>query len=110
MPLIVFTRRGAPNAHGSFDFEVKYEITDPSSDGLPSVTEQWDRNYTFNVTAVTDQTETTITEISADKTSVVVNGDEVTITENLALSVKITIDQSDDPNAGDQPDYDGSEN
>ncbi len=101
--------KGAPNAHGSFDFEVKYEITDPSSDGsLPSVTEQWDRNYTFNVTAVTDQTETTITEISADN-PVTVNGDEVTITENLALSVKITIDQSDDPNAGGQPDYDGSE-
>ena len=107
--------KGAPNAHGSFDFEVKYEITDPSSDGSPpSVTEQSDGTYTFNVTAVTDQTKTAITEISAedvngDEVTIDVNGEEVTITENLALSVKITIEQLDDPNAGDKPDYDGSE-
>lgn len=102
--------KGAPNTHGSFNFDIKYEITDPSSDStLPSVTEQTDGSYNFIVNAVTDQTETSIDLITGDKPSVIISGNQVTVTENSTVSVTIKVEQAHDPNANNQQDYDGSE-
>ncbi|MGI6442377.1 MAG: hypothetical protein ACOXZX_00865 [Synergistaceae bacterium] len=82
--------KGAPNTHGSFHFDIKYEITDPSSDStLPSVTEQTDTTYNFIVNAVTDQTETSVDLITGDKPSVIISGNQITVTENSTVSVTI---------------------
>ncbi|HPC75712.1 MAG TPA: Ig-like domain-containing protein [Synergistales bacterium] len=101
--------KGAPNAHGSFDFEVKYEITDPSSDGsLPSVSNQTDDTYTLTVRAVTDATETSLGEFEFTGNASV-DGTTVTAEGNTSISIPVTVTQLPDPDAGNEPDTDGSE-
>ncbi|MDY0284023.1 MAG: hypothetical protein RBQ82_05880 [Synergistaceae bacterium] len=101
--------KGDANRHGEYSFNTKYEVTDPSSDStLASVTSQTDGTYTLTVEAVTDDTATSIPGITGDS-SITVVGTEVTATKSTSISVNVTVTQSNDPNAGNLPDIDGSE-
>jgi len=101
--------KGAPNKHGTYSFDVKYGVTDPSSDGtLALVTTQTDEPYSLTVRAVTDPTETTITDIDPGNNATV-DGTTVTATGTTRVSVDVTVQKNPDPNAGNERDYDGSE-
>ncbi|NLI09123.1 MAG: tandem-95 repeat protein, partial [Thermotogaceae bacterium] len=101
--------KGAPNKHGTYSFDVKYGVTDPSSDGtLASVTTQTDASYSLTVRAVTDPTETTITAIDPGNNATV-DGTTVTATGTTRVSVDVKVQKNEDANAGNERDYDGSE-
>ncbi len=101
--------KGAPNKHGTHSFVVKYGVTDPSSDGtLDPVTTQTDASYSLTVRAVTDPTETTITDIDPGNNATV-DGTTVTATGTTRVSVDVKVQKNEDANAGDERDYDGSE-
>ena len=79
-------------------FGIRYAITDPSNDSsLPAVTQQFDTNYSIAVNPVTDATTS-----SNDFVSRVIASTEV-------VTVNVTVTQSNDPNAGNAKDIDGSE-
>ena len=101
--------QGDPDENGSYELDVKYEITDPSSDGtLASVTEQFDATYTVNVNAVTDLVEIDLGTISTTGNATV-SGIDVTATGNTVISVPFDILQVDDLSENNGPDVDGSE-
>ncbi|MFA5622011.1 MAG: VCBS domain-containing protein [Thermovirgaceae bacterium] len=106
--------KGGANASGSYSFDVRYEVTDPSTDDtLPSVSSQTDATYTLTVRAVTDATETSLGEFgfinNPDNASVDVDGTTVTAEGNTSISIPVTVTQLPDPDAGGLPDTDGSE-
>ncbi|MEA4872796.1 MAG: VCBS domain-containing protein, partial [Synergistaceae bacterium] len=103
--------KGEENTNGVYNFDTKYEITDPSSDStLTPGTSQTDATYTLTVSAVTDDTETSIVNIMANNENASINNTIVTATGSTSISIDVTVTQSNDPNAGNQPDNDGSEN
>ncbi len=105
----VYTQ-GDPNTNGTYTFDVRYGVTDPSSDGtLPSVTTQTDAPYTLTVRAVTDETEVVLTGITPSDGNATVDGSTVTATGNTSISIDVSVNPLPDPNAGNQPDVDGSE-
>ncbi|MGO3355379.1 MAG: VCBS domain-containing protein [Oceanisphaera sp.] len=87
--------QGATNWHGTTDFDVKYEVTDPGSDGLTDVTDVFDGNYTVEVAAITDQVTLGIT-----------SGADTTLSEGGTVNVALTVG-NDDGNGS--HDSDGSE-
>ena len=90
--------KGTANSDADDTFGVRYGITDPSNDGtLVAVTQQFDTNYSIAVNPVTDATTS-----SNDFVSRVIATTEV-------VTVNVTVTQSDDPNAGNVKDIDGSE-
>ncbi|WP_299378401.1 hypothetical protein, partial [uncultured Kiloniella sp.] len=114
--------QGAPNVHGNFNFGVRYEITDISSDGslvakavlAPATT------HTLEIDAVTDPATLLINTITSSDSY----GNTVTITDNDAgpgtdfsveasgnttLTVNVTLTKDEDANANNERDYDGSE-
>lgn len=105
--------QGPANKHGDFKFEVKYEVTDPGKDEVPAGTEVKTREYTLNLTGVTDDTKTDFVEfekVSED----MVQGNTVTITyesgENASFDVKVNVTQQADSNSlPESADTDGSE-
>lgn len=90
---------GEPNASGTYQFDIRYEITDPSSDGtLPSVSEQTDATYTLTVRAVTDETETSLEEFTfGTPVNASVDGTTVTATGNTSITIAVTVEQQPDP-------------
>ena len=117
--------------HGSYTFEVKYEITDPTSGGttvpiinpltgIPTgssanaVTTQTTTTYTLTVNAVTDPITDplggAITAMDETVFSTVVAGNVVTVYGSTVLTVPVVVTQSDYllENPGGQ-DLDGSE-
>ncbi|MBP8996187.1 MAG: VCBS domain-containing protein, partial [Synergistales bacterium] len=101
--------KGGANASGSYSFDVRYEVTDPSSDGSPlSVSSQTDDTYTLTVRAVTDATETSLGEFEFTGNASV-DGTTVTAEGNTSISIPVTVTQQPDPDAGNEPDTDGSE-
>ena len=90
--------KGTANSDADGAFGVRYAITDPSNDGsLPAVTQQFDTNYSIAVNPVTDATTS-----SNDFVNRVIASTEV-------VTVNVTVTQSNDPNAGNAKDVDGSE-
>ncbi len=102
--------QGDPNTNGAYTFDVRYGVTDPSSDGtLPSVTSQTDSTYTLTVQAVTDETEVSLANITPDNGNATVDGNTVTATGSTSISIDVSVNPLPDANAGNQPDIDGSE-
>ena len=90
--------KGSANSDADGTFGVRYAITDPSNDGsLSAVTQQFDTNYSIAVNPVTDATTS-----SNDFVNRVIASTEV-------VTVNVTVTQSNDPNAGNAKDVDGSE-
>ena len=90
--------KGTANSDADGTFGVRYGITDPSNDGtLAAVTQQFDTNYSITVNPVTDAATS-----SNDFVSRVIASTEV-------VTVNVTVTQSNDPNAGNAKDIDGSE-
>jgi VCBS repeat-containing protein len=101
--------QGDPDEGGSYELDIKYEITDPSSDGtLSSVTEQFDTIYTVNVNAVTDPVEIDLGTITTTGNTAV-SGTNVTANGNTIISVPFDILQVNDATENNGPDVDGSE-
>ena len=104
--------QGAANAHGSFAFDVGYEITDLSSDGtLVAVSERTDTTHALNIAAVTDAATLVINSIISDPAGAATITDTTAVhaTENTELTVNVTLSKDLDANAGNTSDYDGSE-
>jgi VCBS repeat-containing protein len=103
--------KGGSNSSGEYTFDVQYEVTDsPKDETLPSVSTQTEDTYTLAVQAVTDETETSLGTFSfgtPDNASV--DGTTVTATGNTSITIPVTVEQQPDPDAGSQPDTDGSE-
>ena len=90
--------KGAANSDADGTFGIRYAIADPSNDGsLATVTQQFDTTYSIQVNPVTDATAS-----SNDFVNRVIASTE-TVTAN------VTVTQSNDPNAGNAKDIDGSE-
>ncbi|NWN91628.1 cadherin-like domain-containing protein [Marinobacter adhaerens] len=86
--------QGKANWHGTTDFDVKYEVTDPGNDGLVDVTGVFDGNYTVDVAPITDK-------VTLDVTS----GKDTEIIEAGEVNVELNVG-NDGQEGGD---YDGSE-
>lgn len=118
--------QSGPNVSGNLTFDVRYGITDPTSDstlvdaGLGPVDRievQSDATHTLEITAVTDQATLVITSITAadyspngtPATTVDANSDTVDASGNTKVTVNLTLTKDEDVNADDERDYDGSE-
>ncbi|NLB83735.1 MAG: hypothetical protein GX791_05765, partial [Synergistaceae bacterium] len=102
--------KGDPNSSGEHTFGIRYEVTDPSSDGtLPAVASTTDGTYTLTVNPVTDDTTTTLTNLVAGNGNAVISGSTVTASGTTSISMDVIVQQVADPKAGGTPDTDGSE-
>src|SRR6056297_1337419 len=79
--------QGGADRHGSYDLDIKYEITDPSSDEtLDPVTDQFEGTHNIAVEAVTDPVEVVLGDITSTGNATV-SGADVTATGNTVISV-----------------------
>ena len=103
--------QGTDNRHGSFNFNVQYEITDPSQDGtLAAVsTTSASTPYTLNIAAVTDAMDVQINAPITSTGNTVVNGTVVTASATTQITVVVDVSKLPDANAHNLSDYDGSE-
>ena len=102
--------------HGDYTFDIKYEITDNSSDGTldppdSPATTQSDAVYNLSFAAVTDPISQTLGTITLDDPGDgTVEGNLVSVTENTIITIPVTVTQVDDPAEGpNDKDDDGSE-
>jgi large repetitive protein len=106
--------KGAYNETGTYKFVIRYQITDPSTDGtLPAQTAWSDDTYELIIAAVTDPFTIVVSNITvADPAAATVDvGDaEVTATANTTVFVEVTLSKNPDSEANNERDYDGSEN
>uniref|UniRef100_UPI0005C8007C Ig-like domain-containing protein n=1 Tax=Thiomicrospira microaerophila TaxID=406020 RepID=UPI0005C8007C len=108
--------QAAPNLSGNFSFKVRYEVTDPVSDGTtggslgPVTTQSPDTNYSLVVNAVTDTVEIAVASIdSSNSDFTMVDNTQVTATGNVSITVNVETAKAVDSNADNERDYDGSE-
>ncbi len=102
--------------HGEYSFDIKYEITDSTTDGTlnppdtPETT-QSDAEYELTFTAVTDPITETLGTISLrDSDEGSVSGTSVYVNQNTVITVPVTVTQDDDSAEGlNGQDDDGSE-
>lgn len=104
---------GAPNLSGDEDFTVRYEVTDPSTDGtLPAVTLiSDDVDYRLEIAPVTDAATLEIVSITAtdNPENASIESNQVNASGNTELTLLMRLTKDEDPNAGGERDYDGSE-
>ncbi|MEA4879900.1 MAG: hypothetical protein VB045_00285, partial [Synergistaceae bacterium] len=102
--------KGDPNSSGEHAFDIRYEVTDPSSDGtLPTVASTTNGTYTLTVNSVTDDTTSTLTNLTASNGNAVISGSTVTASGTTTISMDVVVQQASDLQAGNTPDTDGSE-
>ena len=103
--------KGSDNYSGNQSLSILFEITDPSGDGsVPSSTVQSPANYSFGITAVTDDIDAAISNvIIADPSKASFSGNTITATANTSFTVSVVIEKLPDSDANDNSDIDGSE-
>ncbi|MCV6621785.1 MAG: hypothetical protein OIF51_08535, partial [Cellvibrionaceae bacterium] len=103
--------KGSDNYSGNQSLSILFEITDPSGDGsVPSSTVQSPANYSFGITAVTDDIDAAISNVTiADPSKASFSGNTITATANTSFTVSVVIEKLPDSDANDNADIDGSE-
>ncbi|MFL1404675.1 VCBS domain-containing protein [Marinobacter sp. M1N3S26] len=94
------TAQGSEHLDGDLGgFDLIYRITDPGNDGLADVTSDWQNgHFDLDATAVTDQPELAIDDITLGSGSGSVSGNDVTVTsagESVTLDLNVSTPDSD---------------
>lgn len=105
--------KGGPNFSGTVNFDIRYEVTDPSADGtLASVSDTRTATYTLSLAPVTDGTVTALSNYATTDPDCVVDTTKnlVTLKDDATFSIDVKVSQQNDPDStGNLPDTDGNE-